>query len=174
MQSYSAPDSKSNGGGYPLRLRALGILLAITFVAAAIGGVASIQAPDFYLALNRPSWAPPPSVFGPVWSVLYLLMAIGAWIIVRVAGWPRAKPQLMLYVGQLALNALWTWLFFHWHSGAAAFAEILILLSSVAATVVAFWRTHKLAGALLLPYLAWVSFATALTWSVWQANKGTL
>ena len=174
MQSYSTPYSDSNGRAHPLRLGALAIIMAVTIVAAAIGSIASIQAPDFYLALNRPSWAPLPSVFGPAWTVLYLLMAVGAWIVVRVDGWPRAKPQMMLYVAQLALNALWTWLFFHWHSGTAAFAEIILLLMFVAATILTFWRTHKLAGALLLPYLAWVSFAAALTWSVWQANRGTL
>ena len=174
MHSYSSSVVEPQSGAHPLKLGALAVLIAVTFVAAAIGSIASIQAPEFYLALNRPSWAPPPNVFGPVWSVLYLLMAIGAWIVVRVDGWPRAKPAMMLYGAQLALNALWTWLFFYWHSGAAATVDIIALWLLVAATIVTFARTHKLAGALLLPYLAWVSFATALTWAVWHANPATL
>lgn len=174
MHSYSSSVNEPQSRTHPLKLGALAGLIIVTFVAAAIGSIASIRAPEFYLGLNRPSWSPPPSVFGPVWSVLYLLMAIGAWIVVRVDTWPRAKPAMMLYGAQLALNALWTWLFFYWHSGAAAFADIIALWLLVAATIVAFGRSHKLAGALLLPYLAWVSFATVLTWAVWHANPATL
>ncbi|MEP6833937.1 MAG: TspO/MBR family protein [Gemmatimonas sp.] len=175
MHSYSASAVEPQPHrSHALKLAALVALVAITAVAAAIGSIASIQAPEFYLALNRPSWAPPPNLFGPVWSALYLLMAIGAWIVVRVEGWERAKPAMMLYGAQLACNALWTWLFFYWHSGAAAFVDILALCALVVATIVVFGRAHKLAGALLLPYLAWVSFATALTWAVWHANPATL
>ena len=175
MQSYSSTSFiETQRHDYPIKPWSLVVLIAITAVAAAIGSIASIQAPEFYLALNRPSWAPPPSVFGPVWSVLYLLMAIGAWIVIRVDGWERAKPAMALYGIQLALNALWTWLFFYWHSGAAAFADIIALWLMVAATIAAFARVHKLAGALLLPYIAWVSFATALTWAVWHANPAAL
>lgn len=175
MHAYSASSYiETQRRAHPLRWGALAIIVSVTFVAAAVGSIASINAPDFYLALNRPTWAPPANVFGPVWSVLYLLMAIGAWIVVRVDRWESAKPKMMLYGAQLALNALWTWLFFYWHSGAGAFVDIIALWILVAATIGAFWRTHKLAGALLLPYIAWVSFATALTWSVWHANLGTL
>ena len=174
MNSYSASYIEPHGRAHPLRWGALAIIVGVTFVAAAIGSIASIQAPEFYLALSRPSWAPPPSVFGPVWSVLYLLMAIGAWIAVRVDPWTVAKPKMMLYGAQLVLNALWTWLFFSWHTGAGAFADIIVLWLLIAATIGAFWRAHKLAGALLLPYLLWVSFATALTWTVWHLNPGAL
>lgn len=159
---------------YPLKPLALVLLIAVTAAAAAIGSVASLSAPEFYLSLNRPSWAPPPSLFGPVWSVLYLLMAIGAWVVVRVEGWERAKPALLLYVAQLVANALWTWLFFQWRSGIGAFGDIVVLLLLIVATIVAFARAHKVAAALLLPYLAWVSFATALTWAVWHANPSVL
>jgi len=174
MHSYSSSIVEPQSRSHPLKLGALAILAAVTFIAAAIGSIASIQAPEFYLALNRPTWSPPPSVFGPVWSVLYLLMAIAAWTVVRVDGWERAKSALALYGAQLVLNAMWTWLFFYWHSGIAAFVDIIALWLLVAATIVAFARAHKLAGALLLPYLAWVSFATALTWAVWHANPAGL
>lgn len=174
MHSYSPSASATQRRAHPLRLGALAIIVLVTFATAAIGSIASIQAVEFYASLNRPSWAPPANVFGPAWTTLFTLMAIAAWIVVRVDGWPQSKPKMFLYGTQLAFNALWSWLFFRWHSGMAAFAEVIVLWLFIAATIVAFWRTHKLAGALLLPYIAWVSFATALTWSVWQANRGTL
>ena len=79
-----------------------------------------------------------------------------------------------LYIVPLLANALWSWLFFAWHLGAAAFGEVLLLLALIAATIAAFWRIRALAGLLLLPYLAWVGFASALTWAVWQRNPGML
>ena len=169
-QSYIEPTPRK----VPLSVGALAALVVITALAAAAGGIASASAPEFYLALNRPTWAPSPSVFGPVWTALYLMMALAAWTVVRVDGWQRAKPKIVLYVVQLVANGLWTWLFFGLHSGALAFADILLLLALIAATVISFWRTNALAGALLLPYLVWVSFATALTWAVWHANPGVL
>lgn len=174
MHAYSGSVIEQPGRSYPLKLGALGVILAGTVAVAAVGAAGSISASVFYLALNRPSWAPPPAVFGPAWTVLYLLMAIAAWTVVRVQGWERAKPALAIYAVQLAANALWTWLFFHWHLGAAAFVDSVVLWLLVAATMVAFGRAHRLAAVLLLPYIAWVSFATALTWAVWRANPGTL
>lgn len=148
--------------------------LILTFAAAALGGVASGQAGSFYLNLVRPEWAPPGWLFGPVWTALYLMMAIAAWLVWRDHGFLRAGGALTLFVAQLAVNALWTWLFFVWHQGALAFAEILLLWALIAATVIAFWRLHVPAATLLLPYLAWVSFASALTYATWQLNPGIL
>ncbi|WP_420125921.1 TspO/MBR family protein [Longimicrobium sp.] len=145
-----------------------------SFAAAAVGGVASANAGDFYQQFVRPGWAPPPWLFGPVWSVLYLLMGIAAFLVWRERGWRGARAALTLFVVQLAANALWTWLFFAWRRGALAFGEILLLWVLIAATIVAFWRVKPLAGALLIPYLLWVSFATALTWAVWQMNPAVL
>lgn len=154
----------------------VGLLLAlgVTALAAAIGSVASIKAADFYAALARPTWAPSPGVFGPVWTVLYLMMALAAWLVWRRAGLPAATGPLALYLVQLALNAAWTWLFFRWRLGALAFVEILLLWLVLLVTIVAFWRVRAVAGALLLPYLAWVSFATALTAAIWRRNPGLL
>lgn len=154
----------------------LALLLWILLCAAAgaIGGIASANAPEFYAALDKPSWAPPPGVFGPVWSVLYLLMAVSAWLVWRERGWARARGALGLFVLQLALNTIWSWLFFAWHRGALAFIDIVALLALIAATMVAFARVRRLAAWLLLPYLAWVSFATALSYSVWQRNPHLL
>lgn len=147
--------------------------LAVAFAAAGVGAVASAQAAAFYAQLVRPSWAPPAGLFGPVWSALYTLMGIAAWLVWREDDKKRALP-LTLFLVQLAVNALWSWLFFAWRLGALAFADVLILLALIAATLVAFWRIRPLAGALLLPYLAWVAFASALTWSIWQSNPGVL
>lgn len=147
--------------------------LAVAFATAAVGAAASIQAATFYAQLARPSWAPPGGVFAPVWTLLYTLMAVAAWLVWREGG-KRTRIPLALFVIQLAANALWSWLFFGWHRGALAFAEVLVLLLLIAATLAAFWRVRALAGILLVPYLAWVAFASALTGSVWLANPGAL
>lgn len=152
----------------------LGLLawLGVAFAAAGVGAIASVDAGAFYAQLVKPAWAPPASVFGPVWSVLYLLMGIAAWLVWREQG-ARASA-LALFLVQLAANALWSWLFFAWRNGAAAFADVMVLLLLVAATVAAFGRIRRAASLLLVPYLAWVCFASALTWAVWQANPTLL
>jgi tryptophan-rich sensory protein len=144
--------------------------LALVATAAAIGAIASAQAPEFYASLDKPGWAPPASVFGPVWTLLYASMGIAAWLVWRERGWARARGALGLFVLQLALNAIWSWLFFRWHLGGLAFADILALLGLIVATLASFARIRRLAGWLLVPYLAWVCFATALNYSVWQRN----
>lgn len=158
----------------PLRLPALAGWLLFTFAFAAIGAYASAQAGSFYLSLDRPAWAPPAWLFGPAWSVLYLLMGIAAWRVWRTAGEGGVRSALTSYVVQLAANALWTWLFFAWRQGAWAFVEILVLWVLIAATIIAFRRRDKTAGLLLVPYLAWVSYATALCYSIWQRNPSVL
>lgn len=154
----------------------LGLLgwLALAFAAAAVGAIASIEAKSFYAQLVRPAWAPPGSVFGPVWSVLYALMGISAWLVWREKGARHSTLALALFVLQLAVNALWSWLFFAWHMGAWAFADVLLLVALIAAMIAAFWSVRRLAAVLMLPYLAWVCFASALTWWVWQNNPGAL
>jgi translocator protein len=156
--------------------RIIGLIgwLAICFVAAAIGAAASVDAGPFYAGLVRPGWAPPASVFGPVWSVLFVLMAVAAWLVWRKDGFRAARVALLVFLGQLALNALWSWLFFAWHRGGLAFADILVLLAMIVATMVAFWRVRPLAGALLIPYLLWVGFASALNLAVWRLNPQVL
>jgi translocator protein len=148
--------------------------LAVTFVAAALGALASAQAASVYAQLSRPSWAPPAAWFGPVWSILYVLMAVAAWLVWRESKQSGARAPLLLFVAQLAFNSLWSWLFFAWRLGGLAFIDALLLLALIAATVVSFWRVSRLAGALLLPYLAWVSFATVLTGVVWRNNPALL
>jgi translocator protein len=156
--------------------QALGLLawLALVFVAAALGAIASADAPAFYGQLAKPGWAPPASVFGLVWSLLYGLMAVAAWLVWRDKGAAGRTTALGLFIAQLGANALWSWLFFGWRQGALAFADVLLLLVLVVATAAAFWRIRRAAGLLLLPYVAWVGFASALTWAVWQGNPELL
>ena len=148
------------------------VLLACTFAAAAIGARASVQAASFYGQLQLPGWAPPAWVFGPVWSVLYLLMAIAAWQVWRAGPSPAVRWALTLYAIQLVLNALWSWLFFGWQLGALSVADIVLLWAAIVATALAFRRVRPAAAALLLPYLAWVSFALALNVAIVALNPG--
>ena len=156
--------------------QALGLVgwLALAFVAAAVGGLAAADAPAFYAQLVRPSWAPPAGAFGPVWTVLYTLMGIAAWLVWRERKRLPVKPALVLFAVQLAVNALWSWFFFAWKSGAGAFVAIVLLLALIVATLVAFYRVRPAAGLLLVPYLAWVCLATALSWTVWRNNPTLL
>lgn len=160
----------------PPLTQALGLLawLGLCALAAAAGAAASVQAGSFYAALQRPDWAPPGWLFGPVWTALYVLMALAAWQVWRAAPLVRSGWALPLFVAQLALNALWTWLFFGWQLGAWAFADVLALWLLILLCVLSFARVSRRAAALLLPYLAWVSFASVLTWAVWRANPGVL
>lgn len=144
--------------------------LLISFAASAVGAVASIQAQSFYGELTQPSWAPPGWVFGPVWTTLFALMGVAAWLVWREGGFRKNKTSLSLFLVQLVVNALWSWLFFAWHLGAYALIDLIVLWLLIIATLVAFWRVKALAGVLLVPYLLWVSFAGFLNYAVWQLN----
>lgn len=148
--------------------------LALSFSAAAIGAVASANAEDFYSQLVRPAWAPPAWLFGPVWTVLYLMMGIAVWMVWRKRGFSGARSGISLFCAQLIANSIWSWLFFRWHQGALAFVEVIVLWLLILATIVSFWRVSRPAGALLVPYLAWVTFATALTFAIWRSNPDLL
>lgn len=146
--------------------------LLLTFATAAVGVVASLSAPRFYAQLVRPEWSPPTYLFGRVWTVLYVMMAIAAWLVWRRPG-PKRRA-MTLFMAQLALNALWSWLFFAWHLGALATLEILVLFGLIAWTGREFARTSRVAAWLMAPYLLWVGFASLLTWALWRANPGLL
>lgn len=142
--------------------------LALCF--AATGTAAFVSIDGWYAALQKPSWNPPAWVFGPAWTVLYISMAVAAWLVWRQGGWKAQGRALGLFLVQWVLNALWTPLFFGLHRPGLAFAEIVILWLAIAATLAAFWRINKVAGALLVPYLAWVTFAAALNFAIWRLN----
>ena len=153
--------------------------ILVSAAAGAVGAVASRNAESFYSTLVKPDWAPPGRVFGPVWSTLYVLMGIAAWLVWRTepstaAGRALRQRGLTLFVAQLALNALWSWLFFAWRQGALAFAEVVLLWIAVLLTAWYFGKVRPLAAWCLAPYLGWITFAAALTWAVWQGNPGKL
>ena len=150
---------------------ALLIILIVVFTASGLGALASIQAKSFYALLQQPSWAPPAGVFGPVWTTLFTLMGIAAWLVWREVGHRRA---LQLFGLQLLVNVLWSWLFFAWHEGALAFVDVLLLEGLIVATAWQFWRLNKLAAILLLPYALWVGFAAVLNFWLWQNISGLL
>jgi benzodiazapine receptor len=155
----------------PWSLAGLGLLTA---VAAGIGALASAGAQGFYLDLVRPAWAPSPGIFGPVWTVLYAMMTVAVWLIVRKQGWKESSPIIAFYAFHLAINALWTWFFFAWQSGAAAVVDIAFLWILVAMMAAMFARIEKRAALLFLPYLLWVTYAFALTVSLWRLNPEML
>jgi translocator protein len=163
-------------GGRPAWQQGLGLAgwLGASFAAGAAGGFASVNAAGFYGQLVQPPWAPPAWLFGPVWSVLFVMMSVAAWLVWRRHGFAGARRALVLFAAQLVANALWTWLFFAWRQGALAMAEITVLWLLIAACIVAFWPRHRLAALLMLPYLAWVSFAAALNLALWRLNPALL
>lgn len=140
--------------------------IAAAFVPAVVG--APFTAPDYYRSLRTPQWGPPPGVFGPVWTVLYLLIGISAWLADRRAG---GSGALRLWWAQLALNAAWTPLFFGLRRPGIALAEIAVMWVGIAATTIALFRHRLAAGALFLPYLAWVTFAAALNFAIRRRNR---
>jgi tryptophan-rich sensory protein len=163
----------SNEAGWNRTLGFVAWLVTVA-LAAGLATLASIDAAEFYGQLAKPQWAPPASIFGPVWTVLYLLMAVAAWLVWRSRGFEGAPIALALFLVQLVVNAFWSWLFFAWRQGLLALADIGVLLVLIVATIAAFWRIRPLAGALLLPYLAWVVYAAVLNYRVWQLNPDLL
>jgi translocator protein len=149
----------------------LAVFVVICFAAAGVGSLAtSTSVGSWYQTLRRPSWNPPDWIFGPVWSSLYLSMAVAAWLVWR-RGSVGTKYALLLFFVQLGLNVLWSVIFFGLRLPGQAFAEIIALWVAILLTTAAFWRSSALAGALLLPYLVWVSFAAILNYTIWQLNR---
>jgi benzodiazapine receptor len=124
----------------------------------------------WYKTLIKPDLTPPPWVFGPVWTSLYLLMGLAAFFIWQKREMPQARFALILYAIHLVLNALWSILFFAWKQPGWAFMEIVVLLGFILTITLFFWRLRPLAGMLMLPYIAWVSFATYLNFMFWKLN----
>ncbi|BBX67162.1 TspO/MBR family protein [Mycolicibacterium psychrotolerans] len=150
---------------------ALAISLGAVVIASTLGGLASATSAQDYARLQQPSWAPPSWVFGPVWTVLYVMMAVAAWLVWRSGPWAQTRPALTAYGTQLVLNAAWTPLFFGLGWRGIAFAELSVLWLVLVGTVVLFFRRSAVAGWLLIPYLAWSTFALCLNFAVWQLNS---
>lgn len=146
----------------------LGVWLGLTFAVAVAGSLATPG--DWYASLRKPAWTPPNWLFGPVWTVLYTLMAFAAWLVWHHGGLMRQAGPLGAYVVQLALNGLWSWIFFGWRAPGWAFAEILLLAAAIGVTIRLFARVSRPAAWLLVPYLVWVLFAAALNFTLWRLN----
>lgn len=141
----------------------------VGFVSALVGGE-----PSYYEQLARPSWAPPPSVFGPVWTILYTLMGTATWIVWRRARGAVRRRAMTAFALQLACNAAWTPVFFGLHQPGAAIAIIFAVLVSVLAMAILYARVRALAGGLVVPLALWVGFATCLNVAIWQLNRSTV
>jgi translocator protein len=147
--------------------RELALSIALAFLPALIG-VPFVDR-DWYRSLDRPRWSPPPGVFGPVWTFLYASLGTAAWMAWRRR--PRPLGALSLYALQLALNGLWTPLFFGARDSGAALVVIIALWVAALATAIALFRAQVVAGLLLVPYLAWVAFAALLNGAIWRRSR---
>ncbi len=125
---------------------------------------------EWYRALQKPVFNPPGWVFGPVWTALYIMMGTAAWLIWKTPGDYRMTFPTAVFLIQLALNALWSYLFFGLQRPDLAFFEVSLLWIMILITMISFWKIRPLAGVLLLPYLLWVSFASVLNWAIWRLN----
>lgn len=142
--------------------------LVLCLGVSALAGFATVQSVnDWYPLLNKPSWTPPPWLFAPVWTVLYIVMAVAAWLVWKAG---NARTALMLFFGQLLLNLAWSFLFFGARSPVLGLIDSVLMWLAIAATIFAFAFRSRLAAFLMVPYLCWVSFATALNASIVMLN----
>ncbi|MGC8723627.1 MAG: TspO/MBR family protein [Acidobacteriota bacterium] len=147
-----------------------GLLLFLLLVAgAALFGV-RFQPGSWYAGLVKPAWTPPNALFGPVWSVLYLGIAVAGWLVWRRSGW--RGPALAFWTFQLVLNALWSWLFFGLHRPLWALCDIALLWAAALAFAILSWGVSRPAAVLFIPYLIWVAYAAALNAALWRLNRG--
>jgi benzodiazapine receptor len=142
--------------------------LALSFSAAALGGL--FLPGEWYARLQKPSWNPPNWIFGPVWTTLYVMMAVAAWLVWKRGGFVAQRLPLTLFLGQLLFNAAWSPLFFGLKNPGLALLDIGLLWLALLATILAFWKARRIAGILLVPYLAWVTFASVLNFALWRLN----
>jgi tryptophan-rich sensory protein len=170
----SAPGSAEVNPNHPhantIGRQALALVGWLVLCFASAGAAAFVSIDGWYAALHKPTWNPPDWIFAPVWTLLYVLMAVAAWLVWRKGGWKTQWRALGLFLLQLLLNTLWVPLFFGMHRTGLSFAEIVLLWTVLAVTLVSFRAVSKTAGALLAPYLAWVSFAAILNFTIWRHN----
>ncbi len=152
-----------------MRYLSLIVFFAITFAVAFLG---SQFPPDaWFAALQKPVWNPPSWLFAPVWTVLYVLIAVAGWRVWRERSQGWAKAVLAIWLLQILANGLWTWLFFGQHQIAGALADIALNWITIAAFIACTWSRDRVAAWMFVPYLAWVSFASALNFAIWQLNR---
>jgi len=147
------------------------LMLVIVYAVAAVGGMSTSQSVGtWYRDLNKPSWTPPAWVFGPAWTLLYTLMAIAAWLVLRRGGQVSVSVPMLLFGVQLALNLGWSLIFFGARQPGWAMLDIVLLWLSIGATLLSFWRVSTTAGILFIPYLLWVTYASTLNYGIWKMN----
>lgn len=150
----------------------LAVILAVCFAVAGLGGAATVpEIPNWYQKLAKPSWTPPRWLFGPVWTVLYIFMAVAAWLVWKRAGWQESKGALTVFAIHLALNLAWSFIFFKYHQTGLAFAEIVLLWIAIVVTMAKFAPISMVAALLFVPYLIWVTYASALNFAIWRMNS---
>jgi benzodiazapine receptor len=142
----------------------VGLCFAVAFLAS------RYQPGIWYEGLIKPGWTPPNWVFAPVWSLLYLMMGVAAWLVWKQGGFAAAAWPLGFFLLQLALNGLWSWLFFGRHLIGAAMIDIGLLWVAILITMILFWNRQPAAGIMFLPYLLWVSYASTLNFALWRLN----
>ncbi len=148
------------------------VFVVACFAAAAVGSIwTQSSVNSWYARLNKPRFNPPNWIFAPVWSTLYFLMAVSAWLVWRAAGWSGARVALILFFIQLALNAAWSRLFFGLRRPGTALVDILVLFTAIVATALSFRMFSELAFWLLVPYALWVAFAMLLNFRIWRLNR---
>jgi len=153
-------------------LLALAGFIAVSW-SASIAGIVVRPGPWYYEGIRKPTWNPPSWVFGPTWSLLYTLMGIAAWLVWREGGWSGASGlALLVFLVHLPVNTVWSVLFFGMRRPDWAGVEVVLLWGFILATILLFWQVRPLAGALLVPYLLWVSFAAFLNLTIWRLNRG--
>ncbi|UCC79531.1 MAG: tryptophan-rich sensory protein [Candidatus Zixiibacteriota bacterium] len=144
------------------------IWIGICFIPAVIGS--RFSPGDWYARLAKPSWTPPGFIFGPVWTLLYTTMGIAAWLLWKRVEFSAARVAFMLFIVQLIFNGMWSWIFFGLHKPGFAFVELCFLWALILATLIMFWNLYRPSGILLVPYLAWVTFAAILNFAIWWLN----
>ena len=149
-------------------LLGLALWVVLTFSVAALAS--QFEPGEWYSYIAKPTWTPPGWLFGPVWGMLYLAMSISAWLVWRQRSRRAVSLPLGFFLMQLAVNGLWSWLFFGRQWVGLALIDLIVLVSLVAITAAMFLRVRKTAGLMLLPYLLWVSFAAALNFQIWRMN----
>jgi benzodiazapine receptor len=147
--------------------------VVLCFAAAGFGALFTTPRTSpggWYSQIQKPSWTPPSWLFGPVWSALYLMMAMAGWWVWRQGGWGAQRGALTLFLVQLVLNAAWSGLFFGLRSPSLGMIGIVLLWIAILLTVLAFFRVSPLTGWLMVPYFLWVSYASALNFTIWRLN----
>jgi tryptophan-rich sensory protein len=161
-----ASSSTSLADGVPFGVLSLLVFLAIVAAAAFTG--TQFMPGGWYAALEKPSWTPPNWLFSPVWTLLYIAIAVAGWLVWRKTR--KIGAPLAIWFAQLVLNAAWSWLFFGVHRTGLALADIVLMLALIAAFIATARRESRLAAGLFIPYFLWVAYATSLNLAIWRMN----